>query len=252
MKALKKVPGKNKGLSKLPTAVRNKMGYMKKGGKVYQAGGKVKKSTANTDELGREGHFNPMSKSTKGSYRDRAEVDSNYSKDYQNEIVGKYDRKGGYSKKVGYQEEGMRRNHKYDNVMGLRAEAYKARENKFGVEKPKAKVMKSGGKVVKYQKGGANPSPTERTMTSDEIRITASPGNQPSASYKGYEKKKTPKEVLEGTEAKRLRMALQNKFGPLRNESLGQLRKIAKTDGVYDDAVKLARQDYQKAMAKRR
>jgi hypothetical protein len=30
------------------------------------------------------------------------------------------------------------------------------------------------------------------------------------------------------------------------------LRKIAKTDGVYDDAVKLARGDYQKEMAKRR
>lgn len=34
MKALKKVPGDKKGLSKLPTAVRNKMGYMKEGGKV--------------------------------------------------------------------------------------------------------------------------------------------------------------------------------------------------------------------------
>ena len=43
MKSLKKVPGKNKGLSKLPTAVRNKMGYMKKGGKVMKSGGKVVK-----------------------------------------------------------------------------------------------------------------------------------------------------------------------------------------------------------------
>jgi len=34
MKALKKVPSDKKGLGKLPTAVRNKMGYMKKGGKV--------------------------------------------------------------------------------------------------------------------------------------------------------------------------------------------------------------------------
>ena len=41
---LKKVPGSNKGLSKLPSSVRNKMGYMKKGGKVkgYKAGGKCK------------------------------------------------------------------------------------------------------------------------------------------------------------------------------------------------------------------
>ena len=45
--AMKKVPAKNKGLKKLPTAVRNKMGFMKKGGpakkKGYKAGGAVKK-----------------------------------------------------------------------------------------------------------------------------------------------------------------------------------------------------------------
>ena len=45
---MKKVPAKNKGLKKLPKAVRNKMGFMKNGGKVkkkkgYKAGGKVKK-----------------------------------------------------------------------------------------------------------------------------------------------------------------------------------------------------------------
>ena len=34
MEVLKKVPKKNKGLKKLPTAVRNKMGFMKKGGRV--------------------------------------------------------------------------------------------------------------------------------------------------------------------------------------------------------------------------
>jgi hypothetical protein len=32
--ALKAVPSSNTGLSKLPTAVRNKMGYQKKGGSV--------------------------------------------------------------------------------------------------------------------------------------------------------------------------------------------------------------------------
>ena len=42
MKALKKVPGDKKGLSKLPTAVRNKMGYMKKGGKVVNPDDKVR------------------------------------------------------------------------------------------------------------------------------------------------------------------------------------------------------------------
>jgi len=34
------VPEGSKGLSKLPTAVRNKMGYMKKGGKVTKKGKK--------------------------------------------------------------------------------------------------------------------------------------------------------------------------------------------------------------------
>ena len=33
-KVLKAVPADNKGLKKLPTKVRNKMGFMKKGGKV--------------------------------------------------------------------------------------------------------------------------------------------------------------------------------------------------------------------------
>ena len=42
MKALKKVPSDKKGLSKLPTAVRNKMGYMQKGGKVVNPDDKVR------------------------------------------------------------------------------------------------------------------------------------------------------------------------------------------------------------------
>lgn len=45
MKKLKSVPTSAKGLAKLPTPVRNKMGYMKHGGKVkkgkfnYKSGG---------------------------------------------------------------------------------------------------------------------------------------------------------------------------------------------------------------------
>ena len=48
MKPLKKVPSDKKGLGKLPTPVRNKMGYMKKGGKVYKAGGKAPVDPPNT------------------------------------------------------------------------------------------------------------------------------------------------------------------------------------------------------------
>jgi len=37
--SLKKVPAKSKGLKKLPTPVRNKMGFMSKGGRVKKAAG---------------------------------------------------------------------------------------------------------------------------------------------------------------------------------------------------------------------
>ena len=45
---LKKVPegNKGKGLSKLPTEVRNKMGFMKKGGKVTSNKAKINKVTS--------------------------------------------------------------------------------------------------------------------------------------------------------------------------------------------------------------
>ena len=45
---LKKVPAGNKGLGKLPTQVRNKMGFLKEGGTVekYSNGGSVKSKGA--------------------------------------------------------------------------------------------------------------------------------------------------------------------------------------------------------------
>ena len=46
-KSLKKVPGSAKGLSKLPKDVRNKMGYMKNGGKVKKVKKKDKESLEN-------------------------------------------------------------------------------------------------------------------------------------------------------------------------------------------------------------
>ena len=44
-KNLKAVPAENKGLSKLPVDVRNRMGYMKKGSKVSKAKIKSKPKT---------------------------------------------------------------------------------------------------------------------------------------------------------------------------------------------------------------
>ena len=112
--------------------------------------------------------------------------------------------------------------------------------------------MKSGGKVVKYEKGGSNPSPTERTLTGDDRRIIMSPGNQGNADYKGYNKTKTPKEILEGSEMRRLKAALQkNKYGT-NDMSLADMRKVAKTKGFYDEARELARDDYRKWLLKNR
>ena len=83
MKALKKVPGDAKGLSKLPTSVRNKMGYMKEGGKVkkrskakqalinlYNGQTKIqKKRAAKFDKLAKE--VNDAKKAKKEYYKGR-------------------------------------------------------------------------------------------------------------------------------------------------------------------------------------
>lgn len=251
MKALKKVPGKNKGLGKLSTAVRNKMGYMKKGGKVYQSGGEVPKGEIDLGKTAASKYNLTLKKAEEMVDR----VEKNYGRDESDVRTGvkAIDDRQDRIESNRRQARARAGNKYYDGDGGGRARREKAYNDALS-ERVLLRMgyMKKGGKVVKYQKGGANPTPTERTMTEDERRITASPGNQPSASYRGYEKKKTPKEVLEGTEAKRLRMALQSKYGPLRSESLGQLRKIAKTDGVYDKALGLAREDYQKEMDKRK
>lgn len=106
---------------------------------------------AHTDEMGREGHFNPYTEKTKGSGRSYTPIESEYPEKYQNKIVGgatgdKFTVTG----KIGYKEEQRKSNFKRDNVMGLRAEAYQDRANNFGVKKPKANI-KSPNK--NYKKG---------------------------------------------------------------------------------------------------
>jgi len=73
---LKKVPSKNKGLGKLPSKVRNKMGYMKKGGAVkvkYKEGGTVdpddKKKAAASQ---RESELQSVKENSKQMSRERA------------------------------------------------------------------------------------------------------------------------------------------------------------------------------------
>jgi len=104
---------------------------------------------AHTDEMGREGHFNPFTERAKNKRVRFDPIDSNYTEKYQNKIVGGFSRDGKYPKKVGYQEERMRSNSKRDNVIGLRAEAYQNNENKFGVKKPKASIKSPAKKYKK-------------------------------------------------------------------------------------------------------
>jgi len=49
--SLKKIPTDNKGLSKLPKQVRNKMGYMSKGGVVSAGQGKVMQDRIKTTKM---------------------------------------------------------------------------------------------------------------------------------------------------------------------------------------------------------
>ena len=115
------------------------------------------------------------------------------------------------------------------------------------------KEMKSGGKLVKFQNSGKfDPTPTENTYTGDDRRQITASGNQPGADYKGYNKTKTPKEVLESSEMRRLKSALQKKNYGTNGMSLDDMRKVAKTKGIYDEARGLEREDYQTEMAKRR
>tara|TARA_B110000977_G_scaffold31672_1_gene41994 strand:- start:5900 stop:6310 length:411 start_codon:yes stop_codon:yes gene_type:complete len=111
--------------------------------------------------------------------------------------------------------------------------------------------MSKGGAVkVKYKGGGV--TPTENTMTKDIARQTAAEGNQPNADYSGYKKPKTPKEVLEASEMSRLTAALKKGNYGTKNMSLADMRNVAKTKGLYDDALSLAREDYQKEMDNRK
>ena len=110
--------------------------------------------------------------------------------------------------------------------------------------------MKVVKKKFKYKGGGV--TPTQNTGTKDIARQSAASGNQPNADYSGYKKPKTPKEVLEATEKSRLTAALKKGNYGTKNMSLADMRKVARTKGLYDDARALAREDYQKEMDKRK
>ena len=186
MKALKKVPGDKKGLSKLPTAVRNKMGYMKKGGKVYKAGGKAPVDPPKTSPDSKSS-YNIGNMSFQGEEADRLIAFSEHlEKDFPNldmfqraEQVEKFVNSKAYKSNdamKAYNVDPALKNVKapslkdsFDDAFGessfgggdpfeddpdiqrMRAEAA-ARDNKKG---KRGRKYESGGKVIKnYKKGG--------------------------------------------------------------------------------------------------
>lgn len=160
MKALKKVPGKNKGLSKLPTSVRNKMGYMKKGGKVYQDGGKAPKGERDYGSDGLVGL-------TLGEAERRADKEAKYSKNVKQKRTSKFNEnlerervarlKAEQSVALAEGEKGKKLRQlerqdpaAYNRVMeSARQEAESEMRTRL-----MRRNMKKGGKVVKYQEGG--------------------------------------------------------------------------------------------------
>jgi len=117
------------------------LGAPKGVGKMYKAApakktGDGKKPIVNTDETGRKGSFNISTK-------DGIKLgETNYSQPYQNkELSFKSQKKRGIrGYTIGDQETDMHRKHRYNTVTGMRAEAYMAKENNFGVKKPKVNI----------------------------------------------------------------------------------------------------------------
>ena len=121
----------------------------------------------------------------------------------------------------------------------------------FKIMKAKKKYNKGGSVGRSYDKD--NPTPTERTLTPDEVRISGTSENQGySNPYAKVNKPVTAKDILEKTEMSRLTEALRKDKYSTANLSLGDMRKIAKTKGLYDSARELAREDYRKWLAKNR
>tara|TARA_R100000951_G_scaffold59670_1_gene50177 strand:- start:731 stop:1603 length:873 start_codon:yes stop_codon:yes gene_type:complete len=182
MKALKKVPGKNKGLSKLPTAVRNKMGYMKKGGKVYQGGGKAPKGEINlgkgsykgmtlsdAEELNRRvgenygKHASDIRTGYKGLDDHMDDMDSDKRQAFARAGGKYYDGDGGaagrrkkaYADRLEARTDLKIRMEKYDaKTKAEQAEDRKKAMKAVDTYNKSTAKMKKGGKVVKYQKGG--------------------------------------------------------------------------------------------------
>lgn len=195
MKALKKVPSDKKGLGKLPTAVRNKMGYMKKGGKVYKTGGKAPVDPPTTSPESKS-EYNIGNMSFKGEEADRLiAFNEHLDKDFSNldlfqktEQIEKFINSKGHKSSEAmkaYNVDPAIKNVKapsiedsFESAFGdssfgssdpfaddpdiqrMREEAA-ARDNKKGRRRKK---FKSGGEVIKnYKKGGKVANPDDKS-----------------------------------------------------------------------------------------
>jgi hypothetical protein len=122
-----------------------------------------------------------------------------------------------------------------------------------GLGVPKGDGNLRGARAVALQAKRVVPSemsPTERTYTSKETKQMTAAGNQPAPSNKDYGNKKTAKQVLKSTETKHLREALQKNNYGTSNMSLNDMRKVAKTKGIYDSVRDLSRSSYKSEINK--
>jgi hypothetical protein len=112
------------------------LGAPKSAAKMYGAKSPAKQAKP----LSREKQFNPTTEFA--PYYDRRGTEPEtkpYLRKYQNAII-EPTTPTGYPQKAGWMEEGMHADHKFDQVMELRASGRKVRGNNFGIKKPKVNI----------------------------------------------------------------------------------------------------------------
>ena len=152
--ALKPVPSEKKGLSKLPTEVRNKMGYMTGGGKLdkmYQNGGKTDPPRKITDVIDRNGRpISPMRREVEAMFANfKGEVYPGQAAKTEKTFMTNARAQEAVNlnqMRNALKSEGPASVARFDKE--LKAKGYKV------VQKPVKKMMGGGKMDMMYQKGG--------------------------------------------------------------------------------------------------
>jgi len=279
MRALKKVPSNAKGLKKLPTPVRNKMGYMQDGAKFAPMSNQkisremvekdfnesMKKHMQFTNKLAKQLADGVDSRGLplKPAARKALEKDVKKRKQYEQTAKPNYKDVGlGLPKGPAPFE---------DDAMPKAKYGMKAVKKKMpgGGKMP---VYRKGGKVVKYQEGGVTRagSGTVRTMPSSSGREVAyydGPGGVPKEGMPGTRSFTTPgtdrknkdvskmeplklRDHLRVLEASKL--LKQSGVNSVITMSDDEILKAARDKNLYDDVVNNSNKSYKNEIARRK